>query len=221
MADYYPVLARAVSKLVDNGAQARQELYKHARKIVVTELLRQDLLKSAPEVMRERAALETAIRRVEAECLSSENRPPKGQVPRRSTTAVAHDRDDRTVRRVRPTKDEAKIRAVPTQVGRIDTNKKRAVGAIDDMGGIPESLGAMLVGIAFIAGIIALIGVIYIRGLVLVSEHIVGYPVLLIVIAIMVCLFIFLPLTIFREVRMMSGVGFLLGLTNSVLRRRS
>ena len=67
MADYYPVLARAVSRLAINDAQARREVYERAQAIVVAELRRQDLQISAPEIMRELAALETAIRRVEAE----------------------------------------------------------------------------------------------------------------------------------------------------------
>ena len=69
MADYYPVLARAVSRLAINDAQARREVYERAQTIVIAELRRQDLQISAPEIMRELAALETAIRRVEAESL--------------------------------------------------------------------------------------------------------------------------------------------------------
>jgi hypothetical protein len=34
MADYYPVLARAVSSLATNTAQARQKLYEHARSVL-------------------------------------------------------------------------------------------------------------------------------------------------------------------------------------------
>jgi hypothetical protein len=40
MADYYPVLARAVSSLAVNNAQTREELYEHARTVLVAELER-------------------------------------------------------------------------------------------------------------------------------------------------------------------------------------
>ena len=55
--DYYPILARAVSRLAINDAQARREVYERAQTIVIAELRRQDPQKSASETMRELAAL--------------------------------------------------------------------------------------------------------------------------------------------------------------------
>src|SRR5271154_2820808 len=104
MADYYPALASTVSRLPNNNAAARLELYEQARLNVVTLLRRRDPKISEPEIMQERAALETAIRRVEAECLS--------YTPRFFALAsdVAEDSDDTGVRRGRLTEDEGKVR---------------------------------------------------------------------------------------------------------------
>ena len=71
MADYYPILARAVSRLATNNAQARQEVYKHARTILVAQLRSQDPELSALNIMSERVALEGAILRVETESVCS------------------------------------------------------------------------------------------------------------------------------------------------------
>jgi len=67
MADYYPVLVRAIARLDNSNAQAREALYEHARAIVEAELRQQVPQKSAREIVREQAALEAAIRRVETE----------------------------------------------------------------------------------------------------------------------------------------------------------
>ena len=50
-----------------DNARARQELYEHARTFLVAQLRKLDPQISAPKIMRERVALETAISRVEAE----------------------------------------------------------------------------------------------------------------------------------------------------------
>ena len=71
MADYYPILARAVSRLATNNAQARQEVYGHARTILVAQLRSQDPELSALNIMSERVALEGAILRVETESVCS------------------------------------------------------------------------------------------------------------------------------------------------------
>jgi hypothetical protein len=99
MADYYPVLARAVSNLAHNVAQARRELYARARTIVAEQLRRQypqDTVQDAAQgpasaTMREQAALETAIRRVEAELRLVRTRAPERRAPPpRRRVAVAN-----------------------------------------------------------------------------------------------------------------------------------
>ena len=81
-----------------------------------------------------------------------------------------------------------------------------------------ESLGAMLIGIAFFAGLIAFLIVIYIRGLMLISESVIGYPISA-VLMLMLCLSILLPLTVFRRLLIKSALDFLRHLTFSALRR--
>jgi hypothetical protein len=169
--------------------------------------------------MRERAALETAIRKIEAESLSARTHAPNGPSPPRLTAAVADDSDDIGIRHESLTQDEAKARPALAQPETTDTSKNLAQNEATDMGEMPELLGVMFIRTAFVVGMMALIGVIYIRGLALVSHNVIGYPVLLVAIAVMLCLFIFLPLAIFRKARIVSGVGFLLGLAYSALRR--
>ncbi len=223
MADhYYPILARAVSRLAINDAHARREVYERAQTIVIGELRRQDPRKSAPEIMRELAALETAIRRVEAESLSNQTQAPEGPTaPHLTATsaAIADDGNDIGVRRERLAGNEAKVRPAPAQPKEIDTSKNRAEDATNDVGRMPELLGAMLVRTTFIVGMLAFIALIYIRGLVLVSEHVIGYPILIAAISMTLCVFILLPLAIFRKARIVPAIGFLLRYTYSVSRR--
>jgi hypothetical protein len=70
MADYYSILARAVSRLATNNAQTRQELYEYARAILIAQLRGKDPQTSALATMGEQVAFETAILRVEAESRS-------------------------------------------------------------------------------------------------------------------------------------------------------
>ena len=126
MADYYPVLARAVSRLAINDAEARREVYERAQTIVIAELRRQDPRKSAPEIMRELAALETAIRRVEVESLSSQSQGPEGPTSTHLTAtsaATADDGNDIGVRRGSLAGTEIKVRPAPAQPREIDTSK--------------------------------------------------------------------------------------------------
>ena len=66
MADYYPVLARAVSSLAVNNAQTREELYEHARTVLVAELERNNPERSTQAALHERIEFETTVLRVEA-----------------------------------------------------------------------------------------------------------------------------------------------------------
>jgi hypothetical protein len=75
MADYYSILARAVSRLETNNAQVRQELYEYTRAILNAHFDRSDPQISALGVIDERVEFETAILRVEAESRAVVLRP--------------------------------------------------------------------------------------------------------------------------------------------------
>jgi hypothetical protein len=65
MADYFPLIARAVSGLENSTAQAQGALYERARTALITQLRTVDPPLEEADIMRERIALENAIRRVE------------------------------------------------------------------------------------------------------------------------------------------------------------
>ena len=67
MADYHPLVARAVAGLDENTAEARRALYERARAALVKQLRGTNPPLSESDITRERLALEEAIRRVEAE----------------------------------------------------------------------------------------------------------------------------------------------------------
>jgi hypothetical protein len=77
MADFYFVLASAVSKLPIGAPQARQELYNHARTFLITQLHEKEPRVLGWEVIREQIALEAAIRKLEAQLLADQYRPLK------------------------------------------------------------------------------------------------------------------------------------------------
>jgi hypothetical protein len=67
MADYHPLIARAVESLDNNTGEARRGLYERARAALVTQLRSIEPALSEADITRERLALEDAIRKVEAE----------------------------------------------------------------------------------------------------------------------------------------------------------
>jgi hypothetical protein len=67
MADYYPLIARAVGGLDKNTGEIRRALYERARSALVNHLRSVDPPLNESDITRERLALEEAIRNVEAE----------------------------------------------------------------------------------------------------------------------------------------------------------
>jgi hypothetical protein len=67
MADYYPLIARAVAGLQKNTGDGRRALYERAREALVAQLRSVTPALDESDVTRERLALEEAIRKVEGE----------------------------------------------------------------------------------------------------------------------------------------------------------
>ncbi|ACK49975.1 hypothetical protein Msil_1006 [Methylocella silvestris BL2] len=88
MADYYPLLARAVAGLADPTPQARSAIYDRARNALLGQLRRLDPPIADEEIDRESVALEDAVARLEAdftpkppEAASPEPPPPEFHPP--------------------------------------------------------------------------------------------------------------------------------------------
>jgi hypothetical protein len=67
MADYYPLIARAVGGLDKNTGENRRALYERARNALVNQLRSVEPALDESDITKERLALEESIRRVEAE----------------------------------------------------------------------------------------------------------------------------------------------------------
>src|SRR5499426_1391123 len=67
MADYYPLIAKAVSGLEKSTGEARRALYDRARTALLAQLRGVEPALSEADITRERLALEEAIRKVEGE----------------------------------------------------------------------------------------------------------------------------------------------------------
>jgi hypothetical protein len=78
MADYYPLIAKAVSGLDKSTGEARRALYDRARTALLAQLRGVEPALSEPDITRERLALEEAIRKVEAEAARRSRGEPLG-----------------------------------------------------------------------------------------------------------------------------------------------
>jgi hypothetical protein len=79
MADYYPLVARAVEGLENNTGENRRALYERARIALVNQLRTVDPPLDEAEITRERLALEESIRQIEADAVKrevTESAPP-------------------------------------------------------------------------------------------------------------------------------------------------
>lgn len=88
MADYYPLIARAVAGLDPNATgESRRALYERARTALIAQLRGVQPPLSEAEITRERLALEEAVRKVEAEAAhrmrgdNHRSEPPRGARP--------------------------------------------------------------------------------------------------------------------------------------------
>src|SRR5436190_906372 len=89
MADYYPLVAKAVAGLEKNTGEGRRLLYERARSALVAQLRgMNDPPLTEAEITRERLALEEAIRKVEAEAARRGRDAPRPEPPTPMTPAA-------------------------------------------------------------------------------------------------------------------------------------
>src|SRR5215218_8951485 len=84
MADYYPLISRALDGLSDKSPDTRRAVYDRARGALMAQLQSLDPPLAPAEITRERLALDEAIERVEAEYALGEaafEPPPAPQPP--------------------------------------------------------------------------------------------------------------------------------------------
>jgi len=79
MADYYPLVQRAVAGLANSNGEIRRALYERARTALVNQLRSADPPLDESEITRERLALEEAIRKVEAEAAKQPRQPAEAE----------------------------------------------------------------------------------------------------------------------------------------------
>ncbi len=89
MADYYPLITRAVAGLEKNTGEARRALYDRARTALVEQLRGVTPSLSESDITRERLALEEAVRRVESEAIRQLRPPGSEPAERRPATAAS------------------------------------------------------------------------------------------------------------------------------------
>lgn len=105
MADYYPLIARAVAGLDKNTGENRRALYERARAALVNQLRGVDPPLEESDITRERLALEEAIRKLEVE--AAKRARPDAQEQAQSPDEKSHSLRDQGLRDFRDTVAEA------------------------------------------------------------------------------------------------------------------
>jgi hypothetical protein len=112
MRDYYPLVARAVSRLEYNTPSAREALFDHLRLILIDQLRIRQPSALPTEIMGERAALESAIQKIQPIRPTPGKRPT--EPPRAPTIARSgNDAPSSTV-------DESAVNLLPLPLSRND-----------------------------------------------------------------------------------------------------
>ena len=79
MADYYPLIARAIAGLDPNApGESRRALYERARAALIAQLRSVQPALSESEITRERLSLEEAVRKVESEAAQRAREAARG-----------------------------------------------------------------------------------------------------------------------------------------------
>lgn len=94
MADYYPLIAKAVSGLDRSTAETRRALYDRARKALLAQLRGVEPALSETDITRERLALEEAVRKVEADAVQRDGARRARSEPPAPRPAEYRRRDD-------------------------------------------------------------------------------------------------------------------------------
>src|SRR2546422_6249436 len=77
MADYYPLISRAVAGLEKNSGENRRALYERARAALLAQVRGVTPALNESDITRERLALEESIRKVEAEAARQFTEPTR------------------------------------------------------------------------------------------------------------------------------------------------
>lgn len=233
MADYYPILARAIASLPHNDAPARQNMYARARTIVAEQLRGRGLQNGTSEALREHAALEAAIRKIE-----TESRPEKARTngkPPAQPVAAARERADITARSLSKILQAVQPEKASEFSPRKSANDRQApapqvdaktpaiggerTGELAKLGEAPNSIGTLLFATAYIVAAVAFTGVTYVRCIVWLYQGVIGYPILLVIMAVTLGLFIVPPVMIFRKASSPPSIDMLLRYIHSASRR--
>src|ERR1700727_1721200 len=84
MADYYPLIARAIAGLDPSApGESRRALYERARAALIAQLRSVEPPLSESEITRERLSLEEAVRKVESEAAQPAREASRGRASRR------------------------------------------------------------------------------------------------------------------------------------------